>query len=105
MFMSFNGSILKEQSYDPYYKVEFTYDEDELTIEKGFAEIVRKQPKLEITYDENTQEILGEKGSRKLDLELANLVLGYFIQGKEIKNLLSNMKNSQSPASRKVFNT
>ena len=62
MFMSFKGSILKEQSYDPYYKVEFTYDEDELTIEKGFAEIVRKQPKLEITYDENTQEILGEKG-------------------------------------------
>lgn len=101
VFMSFTGNILKQESYDPYYKAEFTYEEDGIVIKKGFAEIVRKYPKLEITYDEDTQRILGEYDCKKLELELANLVLGYFIQGKEIKNLLAERKNSQPPASKK----
>ena len=86
--MSFAGASVKEKSYDPYYKVEFTYECDEIRIEKGYAEIVRKQPKLEITYDTLTEEKLKAVDNTKLELELVNLVLSHFISGKNMKSLI-----------------
>lgn len=37
--MTFEGKIIKDKSYDPYFKVTFTYKNDEVNIEKRYAEI------------------------------------------------------------------
>lgn len=77
--MSFSGRI-KEESYDPFYKVEFSYRNEDVKIDMGYAEIVRQQPKLKITYDPVTEEILKTVDCTKLEYELANLVLQHFIK-------------------------
>ncbi len=87
--MSFSGNIIKSKSYDPYYKIEFSYACDNIRIDKGIADIVRKQPKLEITYDSLTEEKLAGLDNTRLELELMNLVLSDFITGKDIKSFFT----------------
>lgn len=89
--MEFSGKINKE-SYDPYYKIKFTYRDEKLNIETGCAEVIRQQPKLKITYDEKTQEKVKSADCTKLELELANMVLNRFIDGKDISSLLQSRK-------------
>lgn len=75
--MTFEGMIIKDKSYDPYFKVVFTYKNNEVSIEKGIAEIVRKAPKPEITYDIATEAKVELVDKTKLELELINLVIMY----------------------------
>jgi hypothetical protein len=85
--MSFSGNVIKEKSYDPNYKVEFSYEDGDIKIELGIADIIRKQPRLVIDYDELTSAKLKAADKTKLELELTNLVLNYFIAGASAKSL------------------
>lgn len=75
--MHFRGKILSDKSYDPYFKVEFSYETDKVKIEKGYAEIVRTAPRPKITYDAATEEKMNLIDQSKLELELLNLVINY----------------------------
>ena len=81
--MIFNGKIIKDKSYDPYFEVEFTYKDDEVKIEKGYADIVRKAPRPKITYDITTEDKLRLFDKTKLELELLNLVITYLFYNRD----------------------
>ncbi|MCR4436457.1 MAG: hypothetical protein QHH06_11730 [Clostridiales bacterium] len=85
--MTFEGKIIKEKSYDPYFEVEFTYEDDEVKIEKGRAEIVRKAPRSEITFDIATEDKFKSLDRTKLELELLNLVINYMFDKRSTKTL------------------
>lgn len=75
--MTIKTQVIREESYDPYFKVCFSYETDEVKIDKGYAEIVRKPPKPEITYDIDTETKLAGVDRFKLELELLNSVVNY----------------------------
>ncbi|MCR4434747.1 MAG: hypothetical protein QHH06_04005 [Clostridiales bacterium] len=78
--MAFKGNILKNESYDPHYRIEFSYETEEVSIEKGYAEIIRRAPRPIITYDSDTESRLGPFDRAKLELELLNLVINFWFQ-------------------------
>lgn len=75
--MLFKGKIMKDKSYDPYFEVEFLYETNKVKIEKGYAIIVGKVPRPDITYDVTTEDKLKLIDQFKLELELLNLVINY----------------------------
>lgn len=85
--MTFKGKIIKDKSYDPYFKVEFDYEDDDVIIEKGYAEIVRKAPRPEIIYDIATEDKLKLYDKTKLELELLNLVITYLFYKRDTKTV------------------
>jgi len=84
--MSFRAEIMKDVSYDPYYKVSFFYEDESIKIEKGYAEIVRKPPRPQISFDPFTEELLGEASKAKLELELLNIVMNHLFTTRNTKS-------------------
>ena len=84
--MAFKAQIIKSESYDPYYKVVFFYQDNDLIIERGCAEITRKPPRPEIRFDPDTQERLKGKNTYKLELELLNTVMGFLFSTRNAKS-------------------
>ena len=78
--MAFKGTIVRDKSYDPYYTVEFSYITDEIMIDKGYAEVMRKAPRPSITYDPETQKKLQLFDRTKIELEILNLVMNFWFQ-------------------------
>lgn len=74
--------IVKEESYDPYFKVCFSYEDKGVVIERGCAEIIRKAPRIEIKYDVDTEARLGEVDRYKLELELINSVVNHIFSSR-----------------------
>lgn len=84
--MAFRGRIIK--SSDPDYVVEFIYQSGTNRI-VGLASIVRKQPKLDITYCNLSKDkirMLSTEDLTKLELEITNLVLSDLIKKKNRKS-------------------
>jgi hypothetical protein len=80
--MSFKGRIIEGD--DPDYIAEFIYRSGN-TVISGMARIVRKQPKLEISYcnlSADKVRMLGEEDLTKLELEITNLVLNDLLKKK-----------------------
>lgn len=80
--MDFRGRIIK--SSDPDYVAEFIYQSDASRV-VGLARIVRKQPKLDITYcnlSKDKVRMLCAEDLTKLELEITNLVLNDLIKKK-----------------------
>ena len=77
--MVFNGEIIKEKSMDPYFRIKFSYEEKDFVIKYGIAEVVRKAPITQISYDPKTEAITRGKDKSKLELELLNIVIGYLL--------------------------
>ena|GEM_PF-601923 len=86
--MSFSGRII--DSNDPDYVAEFIFRSGQKII-SGLAKIVRKQPKLEISYCKMTADkirMLSEEDMTKLELEITNLVLNDLLKKKNRESYL-----------------
>ena len=77
--MLFEAEVIRDVSYDPYYKILFSFEGSQTGIQRGTAEVVRKTPVPVITYDTATDEKLGAEDRLKLDYELMNVVVGYLL--------------------------
>ncbi|MCX7923178.1 MAG: hypothetical protein N3B21_14395 [Clostridia bacterium] len=77
--MFFRAEIIKGASFDPLFKIVFSYETDSVKIERGYAEVLRKAPRPLITYDSNTAEKLKLMDKAKLELELLNIVISYLM--------------------------
>jgi hypothetical protein len=82
IYMVFDAEIIKSVTQDPYFKVVFSYETDNLKIDRGFAEIIRKAPIPLITYDKLSADILINEDKTKLNLELLNTVINYLFSSK-----------------------
>ncbi|MFZ5985860.1 MAG: hypothetical protein ACOYWZ_01885 [Bacillota bacterium] len=77
--MEFKAEVIKELSMEPNFKVRFYYKTDKVTIEKGYAEVIREYPKSVIKYDSYTDGFLEEVDKAKLELEILNIVFDYLL--------------------------
>jgi len=88
--MLFYAEILKETSYDPYFKIKFSYENDMISINEGYAEVIRQAPKPIITYGRNTSEKLKAMDKSKLELEIMNKVIEYMLSNGALRSLKNN---------------
>lgn len=79
--MRFSGRVVK--SFDPCYEIKFNYYCGKVTISRGYAKIVRKPPKLEITYDSVTTEKLTGVDTTEIEYEFTNLILKDLLIGRK----------------------
>ncbi|MCX8129127.1 MAG: hypothetical protein N3I35_03385 [Clostridia bacterium] len=77
--MYFDAEIIREKSMDPYFKIKFSYVDKDFIIKAGIAEVIRKAPVPQITYDYETRKIIEDKDRSKLELELLNVIISYLL--------------------------
>jgi len=75
--MDFNAEVIKEVSFDPYFKIKFSYEADGIIIKRGIAEVTRKAPKPVIVFDAETELRIKHVDRSKLELELLNTVINH----------------------------
>ncbi|MCX7709938.1 MAG: hypothetical protein N2484_08805 [Clostridia bacterium] len=75
--MEFVGEVLRDVSFDPNFKIKFSYEDNNVCILKGFAEVTRKAPKPVIRFDADTEMLLRHTDRTKLELELLNIMISY----------------------------
>lgn len=89
--MNFEAEIIKDISYDPYYKIRFSYEADGISIERGYAEVIRKAPSPTVTYGKQTEESLNDEAKIRLNLELLNVVIVYMLSHKATRTHKGNL--------------
>ncbi|MCX7746945.1 MAG: hypothetical protein N2645_08665 [Clostridia bacterium] len=78
--MVFEGKVIKEESFDPFFKIEFSFITDSLSIKRGYATVKRQTPKPFITFDPKTEERLNDIDRERLEFELLNQVIDYILK-------------------------
>lgn len=77
--MGFSAEVIREESFDPHFKVRFSYTDGIVKIDKGYAQVIRKAPKIKIIYDEDTEAKIQEYDRTKLELEILNVIVNHLI--------------------------
>ena len=89
--MNFDAKIIEEESFDPFFKVKFTYETDSITVQSGFAEVVRQGLKPVIKYGPETREKLKNADRSKLELELLNVIVGFLFSNGSSRTFKGNL--------------
>ena len=86
----FKGTVVRGESIDPEYKVKFSFDEQNLLIQEGFAYFTRQSPAPKIVFDDYTEYLIEkfeieEKTLQNIKLEIGKTVCDYIFSTKELK--------------------
>ena len=82
----FKGKVIRSDSLDPNYKVEFTYQNEQFEIQEGEAYFTRQAPAPQIRFNDYTDYLferfnIDETVRKSIELEIGRTVLEHMIGG------------------------
>ena len=88
--MEYSVRVLKEKSIDPEFNIEFSYKDENVSINKSNVKIIRRPPRVTINYASDIQEIINSidiYNRKKLELEMLHKIIDWLVEQGNPKRL------------------
>lgn len=72
-------SVIKEKSFDPYFVLKVSYQDDQVSFKNAIVNVVRKPPKVKIEYPDEIMPMLSQVDIKKLELEIMHKIVEYLL--------------------------
>lgn len=94
----FKGKVIRSDSLDPNYKVEFSYQSEQFEIQEGEAFFTRQSPAPRIKFNDYTDYLferfnINENVKKSIELEIGRTVLEHMIDGSRDRGSRSPIKS------------
>lgn len=87
--MTFSIDVIKE-SLDPVFKLNVSVYGNNLKIKNARVEVLRRPPKVRITYPDELKNVLSATEQKKLELEMLNKIVEHIIKTSEKSDIRVN---------------